>query len=41
MNITKKLMSAILPLMLMAILTSPAFAADISFAHVSPDLSWI
>ena len=41
MNITKKLMRAILPLMLMAILTIPAFAADISFTDVSHDSPWV
>ena len=34
-------MRAILPLMLMLILTIPAFAADISFTDVALDSPWI
>ena len=41
MKIQRKLMRTILPLMLMIILTIPAFAADISFTDVSPDSPWI
>lgn len=41
MRIAKKLMKAFLPLMLMAVLTVPALAAEITFTDVAADSPWI
>lgn len=41
MRITKKLMKAILPLMLMVVMAVPAFAAEVAFTDVAPDSPWV